>query len=225
MAADAGLVCFGMTNTHGGGVLVAPHGGCDRRLSANPIVGGAPRNDDAAMIMDMSTCKVAEGKIKVARNKGESLAPGLFVNGQGEPSTDPEEYYANPPGAILPMSGHKGFALSLFCEVFAGALTGAGCSKSGVSRVANGFMAFLLDPAAFCGTDFYTTEIEALGRFIKSSRLMTGFDEILLPGEPEAREQSRRADTGIRIDDTTWQKICTIATQKNVAIPVFSIPK
>ena len=99
--------------------------------------------------MDMSTSTVAEGKIKVARNRGESLAPGLFVNARGEPSTSPEEYYADPPGALLPMAGHKGFALSLFCEVFAGALTGAGCSKSGVSRVANGFMAFLLDPAAF----------------------------------------------------------------------------
>ena len=219
MAAEAGLVGFGMTNTHGAGVLVAPHGGCERRLSANPLVGGAPLSDESALVMDMSTCTVAEGKIKVARNKGEQLAPGLFVNGQGEPSTSPEEYYADPPGALLPMSGHKGFALSMFCEVFAGALTGAGCSKSGVARVANGFMVFLLDPAAFCGTEFYTNEIEALGNFVKSSRLMTGFDEILLPGEPESRERARREATGIPIDETTWKKICNIALSKDVSVP------
>ena len=222
MATEAGLVCFGMTNTHGGGVLVAPHGGCERRLSANPLVGGAPLADGAALVMDLSTSTVAEGKIKVARNKGESLAPGLFVNGRGEPSTSPEEYYADPPGALLPMSGHKGFALSLFCEVFAGALTGAGCSKSGVARVANGFMVILLDPATFCGTDFFAAEIEALGRFVKSSRLMTGFDEILLPGEPEAREQSRREATGISIDETTWAKLCDVANRRGVAIPVHA---
>ncbi len=222
MATEAGLVCFGMTNTHGGGVLVAPHGGCERRLSANPLVGGAPLADGAALVMDLSTSTVAEGKIKVARNKGESLAPGLFVNGRGEPSTSPEEYYADPPGALLPMSGHKGFALSLFCEVFAGALTGAGCSKSGVARVANGFMVILLDPATFCGTDFFAAEIEALGRFVKSSRLMTGFDEILLPGEPEAREQSRREVTGISIDETTWAKLCDVANRRGVAIPVHA---
>jgi len=174
------------------------------------------------MVMDISTSTVAEGKIKVARNKGESLPPGLFVNGQGNPSTSPEEYYADPPGALLPMSTHKGFALSLFCEVFAGALTGAGCSKSGVSRVANGFMVFLLDPAAFCGTEFYSNEIEALGRFVKSSRLMTGFDEIQLPGEPESRVESQREQTGIPIDETTWKKICTIAKERQVAIPVVS---
>ena len=222
LAADAGLVAFGMTNTHGAGVLVAPHGGCERRLSANPVVGGAPQTDDGALVMDMSTCKVAEGKIKVARNKGESLAPGLFVNGKGEPSTSPEEYYADPPGAILPMSGHKGFALSLFCEVFAGALTGAGCSKSGVERVANGFMAFLLDPAAFCGTEFYTKEINALGHFVKSSKLMAGFDEILLPGEPESRERKRREASGIPIDETTWKKICDIATAREVPVPALT---
>jgi uncharacterized oxidoreductase len=221
LAAAERLACFGMTNTHGAGVLVAPHGGCERRLSANPIVGGAPRGDESPLVMDMSTCTVAEGKIKVARNKGESLAPGLFVNGKGEPSTSPEEYYANPPGALLPMSGHKGFALSLFCEVFAGALTGAGCSKSGVDRVANGFMAFLMDPVTFSGTEFYETEMGALGRFVKSSKLMQGFDEILLPGEPEGREQARRQANGIPIDETTWKKICDIATKRDVPIPVL----
>lgn len=219
MAAESGLAAFAFTNTHGGGVLVAPHGGCERRLSANPMAGGAPRNDDDAMIMDISTCKVAEGKIKVARNKGTNLAPGLFVNGQGSPSTDPEEYYANPPGAILPMAEHKGFALSLMCEVFAGALTGAGCSKPDVARVANGFMVFLADPAAFCGTEFYNNEIQGLSQFVKSSRLMAGFDEIQLPGEPESREQKKREKSGIMIDDITWEKICTVASERNIPIP------
>src|SRR5438067_4526584 len=42
MAAEAGLVYFSFTNTHGGGILVAPHGGRERRLSANPIAAAAP---------------------------------------------------------------------------------------------------------------------------------------------------------------------------------------
>jgi uncharacterized oxidoreductase len=222
MAADAGLVSFAMTNTHGGGILVAPHGGSERRLSANPMAGGAPKSNGADLIMDLSTCTIAEGKIKVARNKGEPLQPGLFVNGKGEPSTSPEEYYADPPGAILPMSGHKGFSLSLFCEVFAGALTGAGCSNPGVSRVANACMIFLLDPAAFCGEEFYTNEVDRLGQWVKSSRLMSGFDEILLPGEPEARTKAKRESTGLVIDETTWQKISKIAEQCGVAIPVIA---
>ncbi len=219
MVATAGLVCFSFTNTHGSGVLVAPYGGCERRLSANPLGGGAPMPGGPALVMDMSTSTIAEGKIKVARNKGESLPPGLVVNGRGEPSTSPEEYYAQPPGALLPMAGHKGFALSLFCEVLAGALTGAGCSKSGVERVANGFMAFLLDPAVFCGQEFFATELGQLGTWVKSSRLSQGFQEIQLPGEPEARAQAVRECSGVAIDETTWKKICTIARAKQVPIP------
>ena len=219
MAADAGLAAFGLTNTHGGGVLVAPHGGCERRLSANPIVGGAAIMDSTSLIMDLSTSTTAEGKIKVARNRREQMAEGLFVNGQGKPSTDPEEYYGEPPGALLPMSGHKGFALSLFCEVFAGALTGAGCSKPGPQPVANGFMAFLLNPQTFSGTEFFQSELSSLAAFVKSSRLMENFDSIQLPGEPEAEAFRERCRSGIPIDEGTWQKICQAALSLHVGLP------
>ena len=219
MAAEAGLVCFSFTNTHGSGVLVAPHGGYERRLSANPIGGGAPMPAGSELIMDMSTSTIAEGKIKVALSKGESLPPHLIVNGHGEPSTSPEEYYGQPPGSLLPMAGHKGFALSLFCEVMAGALTGAGCSKPGVERVANGFMAFLLDPVAFCGQEFFETELGQLAKWVKSSRLAPGFAEILLPGEPEARIQATGERNGVEIAETTWAKICDLATARQVPIP------
>ncbi|WP_238314922.1 Ldh family oxidoreductase, partial [Methylobacterium crusticola] len=72
-------------------------------------------------------------------------------NAQGQPSTDPADYRD---GAMLPFGGHKGYCLAMFCEVRAGALTGAGCSTTGIERVANGFLGLFLDPAAFCGEEF-----------------------------------------------------------------------
>ena len=42
MAADAGFVSLHFVNTSGFGIHVAPHGGRDRRLSANPIAAGVP---------------------------------------------------------------------------------------------------------------------------------------------------------------------------------------
>ena len=119
------------------------------------------------------------------------------------------------------MAGHKGFTLSMMCEVFAGAMTGAGCSKEGVDRVANGFMAFLLDPAAFAGTEFVSSELGNLAEWVASSRLQEGFDRIQLPGEPEAEAREERSRSGIDIEDQTWQKICKIAAAVNVAIPVI----
>lgn len=215
MAAEAGLVCFSFTNTHGGGVLVAPYGGRERRLAANPLGGGAPLPDGGMLVMDFATSTIAEGKMKVARAKGVHVAPGCFVNAQGEPSTDPEEYYANPPGALLPFGGHKGFALSLFADVLAGALSGAGCSK-GANFVANAMLAVFLDPNAFAGAEFYGQEVSGLVRHVKDCPTMTGFDEVLVPGEPEQREQSRRTQSGIPIDETTWSRMLTLANARGV---------
>lgn len=220
MAADAGLAAFSFTNTHGGGVLVAPHGGRERRLSANPLAGGAPSaGEPEAIIMDMATSTIAEGKIKVARGKGTSLPSGCIVDGNGAPSIDPQAYFGDPPGTLLPMAGHKGFALSVFAEIFAGALSGAGCSKAGIDRVANGWFAIFVDPQAFCGTDFFQQEVGGLVSWIKSSKLMQGFDKILMPGEPEAIEFRKRTKEGIAIDVLTWDKIVAIAKAASVEPP------
>src|SRR5207249_2046483 len=147
------------------------------------------------------TSMVAEGKLKVARAKGERVPPGCMVNSGGEPSTDPEEYYGDSPGALLPFGGHKGFALSMFAEVLAGALSGAGCSKQGVERIANAMLGIFLDPGAFCGEGFFQQEVGDLARHVKSSRPMQGFAEVLIPGEPEQRELERRSRAGIALEE------------------------
>ena len=77
MAAAAGLVSLHFVNTSGGGILVAPFGGTQRRLSANPIAAGVPVKGGPPIIVDISTCTIAEGKIKVAFNKGGTRSRGL----------------------------------------------------------------------------------------------------------------------------------------------------
>ena len=127
--AEAGLASFHFVNTSGFGILVAPHGGSDRRLSANPIAAGVPVKGRRPLILDIATSAIAEGKIQVAKNKGEQLPPGLVLDGKGRPTTDPKAFYAEPPGAILPFGGHKGSGLSFFCEILAGSLTGGHASN------------------------------------------------------------------------------------------------
>ena len=224
-AAAAGLVCFSFTNTHGGGLVTAPHGGRERRLSANPLAAGAPLPEGPPMMMDIATSSIAAGKVQVAVERDEPLAPGHLVDGAGQPSTDPRAYGARSqetgtPGALLPFGGHKGYSLAMFCEVLAGALTGAGCSTTGVQRVANGFLALFLDPAAFCGEDFYRAELGALIPHVKSSRLMAGHDEILYPGEPEARAEAERS-RAVEIERSTWERTATIARALGVTPPAI----
>ena len=84
--AQAGLASLHFVNTSGFGILVAAHGGMDRRLSANPIAAGAPGPDGAPLVLDMSTSAIAEGKIQVAHSKGADLPPGCIVDKNGRPS-------------------------------------------------------------------------------------------------------------------------------------------
>ena len=173
--------------------------------------------------MDFATCVIAEGKLKVARAKGEKVPSGCIINSQGEPTVDPEDYYADPPGAVLPVAGHKGYALSLFADIFAGAIAGGSCSHAGEERIANGWFALFVKPEAFCGRDFYDQQVAALGDWIKSCKPAKGFNEVLLPGEPESRAYAERSAHGIPIEQTTWQKICALADGFGVGIPEVAV--
>src|SRR5437867_2059410 len=91
--ADAGLASVHFVNTSGFGLLVAPFGGTDRRLSANPIAAGAPMPGGPPLILDISTSAIAEGKIQVARNRDELLPEGCIMDGQGRPTRDSRAFY------------------------------------------------------------------------------------------------------------------------------------
>jgi len=214
-AAESGLVSLHFVNTSGGGILVAPYGGIDRRLSANPIAAGIPLDGQPPMVLDISTCTIAEGKIRVALNAGKQVPADCIIDARGQSTTDPHVFYADPPGAILTMAGHKGYGLSILAEVLAGALTGGGCSALGIHRVANGMFSIYLDPTRFAGEAF-GRDLTRFVEFVKSSRLAVAGTEILMPGEIEQRTKAQRLRDGIELDDTTWRQL--VETAQSVGV-------
>ncbi len=216
MAARAGLAAVMFVNTQGGGKLVAPWGGRERRLSANPISIAIPRTSSRPILIDISTCAIAGGKVTIAYNSGKSVPPGCILDSEGRPSTNPADFIGPPQGALLPFAGHKGFALSLATDILAGAISGAGCSRPTANRVGNSFTATLLDPAQFRDRGAFDHDVDQLVEYVKSSKLAEGFNEILVPGEPERRERERRERDGIPVDDETWRQIRETVTRYGV---------
>ncbi len=206
-AARAGKLSLHFVNTSGGGILVAPHGGVNRRLSANPIAAGVPVKGGAPIVLDISTCTIAEGKVKVALNKGVPVPDGCLLDGHGRPTNDPRAFYGPPPGAILPLGGHKGYALGVIVEVLAGALTGGGCSNPEEKRVANNMLSILIDPDFFRPGDEFAAEIGRFMEYVKSAERARPDADILAPGEPEERTRARRLREGIELDDATWGQL------------------
>lgn len=218
-AARAGVLSLHFVNTTGAGILVAPFGGSQRRLSANPIAAGIPIQGAAPILLDISACTIAEGKIRVALNKGIEVPENCIIDAAGRPTTDPKVFYANPPGAILPIAAHKGYGLAVLCEILAGALTGGGCSNpQHADRVINGMLSIYLAPAFFQREPEFAAEIMRFIEWVKSSAT-TGPDGILMPGEIEERIRAQRLRDGIEIDATTWAQICEAANRVGVTVP------
>lgn len=220
--ARAGLVSVHFVNTSGYGILVAPHGGSDRRLSANPVAAGAPNPGGAPFVLDIATSTIAEGKIQVARNKGEVLPEGAVLDGSGRPTTDPAAFYGPPAGAILPFGGHKGSGLSFFCEILAGSLSGGGASNPDsptAGRLVNNMLTLAVDPAALDSREGFVTDVAALAAWVGASPPIEAGGRVLLPGEIEARTREARLRTGLPLDGTTWDGLCAAARRLGVPLP------
>src|SRR5262249_21571068 len=88
-AAAQGLVLFATVNNHGSGRAVAPPGGTAGRIGTNPICFAVPAGEGPAVILDIGTSVCAEGKVRVAFNKGVKVPEGCLLDALGQPTTDP----------------------------------------------------------------------------------------------------------------------------------------
>ena len=222
IASKEGMVGVMMVNNHGGGQIMSPWGGRERRLSPNPISISVPTVDRGHITLDISCSVVAEGKVRIQRNRNERTPKGWIIDSEGNPTTDPADFYGSPQGSVLPLgdiAGHKGFGLAFMIDILSGALTGAGCSQANSPlKGANGIFAMAIDISSFKPLDYFTEQVQSLKDHVKSSRLAPGFDEILIPGEKEERERQKRQEKGIFVEDATWKQIREAAASLSLEV-------
>jgi len=190
--------------------IVAPFGGTDARFGTNPVTIGIPLAGQAPFILDMATSNVAQGKIRVAHNKGETLAPGLLLDDHGQPTTDPRFGVIQPFGALTTFGVHKGYGLAVVAELLGGALTGGGTwhtEDRGKMRVLNGMLTILIDPEKLGTGPVFAQEAAAFVDWVKRSPPAEGVERVRIAGDPEREMRARREREGIPVDATTWSEI------------------
>lgn len=216
-AAEQGFIAKLWCNVHGI-VRMAPWGGIDARMGTDPVAIAIPTND-RPILVDITTTTVAEGKVRLAKNKGTPIPDGWVLNAQGESTNNPADLYTG--GTLVPFGGpvgHKGYALALVIEMLGGALSGAGCGAMPGVGVGNGLFLELIDPSAFVDPAEFKSRVDAFVAYVKSSRVKPGFNAILLPGEPELQTEAVRRKEGIAIDDETWKQLSNIANTVGVSL-------
>ena len=205
--AAAGLVSVHFVNVSGHAPIVAPFGGADARFGTNPFCVAVPGGDGGpALLLDMATSKIAMGKARVAFNTGEQVPPDSLLDGDGRVTTDPSALMGNPRiGALIAAGEHKGSGLAIVCELLGAALLGGMVTNDETVKrnlIVNNMLTIAIDPRRLGTAAQLATEVAGFLDYVRASALREGFDELLLPGEPERRARLARA-AGIEVDDTT----------------------
>ena len=217
----AGLASVHFVNVAGHTPLVAPHAGGDARFGTNPFCVGFPGSDrKPAVLLDMATSVIAMGKARVALNKGVPVPEGTIIDGEGRVTTDPSGMYVHPrQGALIAMGEHKGSGLAIVCELLGAALLGGITMGEDTARrntVINNMLTIAIDPAALGAGNDLAAEAAAYLGYVQASPPRQGFDEVLLPGEPERRARIARAG-GVEVDDTTMGELREAAASAGAA--------
>lgn len=222
-AAARKMAFIASVNNHGFGRGVAPPGGKEARIGTNPLCVGVPTDGDP-VVLDIGTSVVAEGKVRVAFNKGQRVPDGWLLDPEGQPTTDPGVLYKEPRGSILPLGGsqaYKGFGIGLVLDMLVGGFSGAPCSTPGLPNMsANAVFFLVLDVNQFAGAEHFLPQVSGLAQNIKACPRAAGVQDILLPGEPERLAASKRRQDGIPLDDGTWKQLSTLAEKLKVSLPV-----
>ena len=196
----------------------APWACADGRLGTNPFCVAVPGEDGPGLLLDMATTTIAAGKARVAFNKGVKVPEGCLIDDDGNPTTDPAGFIRDHVGAMLSFGKHKGSGLAVMCEIMAAAVGGGQRADEPVRNgILNSMLATVIDLSRLGDPAAIAQGIEASKAHIRAARVAPGFDEILLPGEPERRSSEKRSAQGIEVDAKTWQDIRAAAESLGIS--------
>lgn len=216
--AAAGLISLHFVNVVAR-AIVAPFGGADARFGTNPFCAGVPIEGRAPVILDFATSVIAQGKTRVAMNKGELVDEGCLLDDHGRPTREPRYTVVPPFGALLTFGGHKGYGLALMCELLGGALA-AGMTQSDADadkrRVLNGMFSVIVDPAALGERSAFEAEALKFLDWVQASPAREGFGPVQVAGDAERAQRARRSAEGVPVDATTWREILAAAQSLGV---------
>ncbi len=232
MALDSDCIGISMTNTH---PIVVPTFGRNAILGTNPISVAAPANRERPFVLDMATSTVPRGKLEVYNRIGKPIPLGWATNAQGLGTQDARQVLENitstQGGGLLPLggegellSGHKGYGLALWVEIFCGILSGAAFGTLVYPKAPDGralpsnlghfFGAWSVD--AFRPVNEFKAAMDELQRQLKDAPKAEGQDRIYIHGEKEYEKSDLYIHEGIPLNPKVADDLKAIARETGV---------
>lgn len=223
-AVEAGFIVLAFTNAS---PAMPPWGGRTALFGTSPFAAGAPSGRELPFVLDMSPAVAARGKVRKAARRGERVPEGYGLDAEGRATTDPDAILNG--GVVLPIGGPKGSAISMLMDILGGVLSGAAYAGG----VANQFEVFdrsqdvghfflVIRPGLFIDAGTFASRMDELVATVHGMPTAEGFQEVLMPGELEARLEAERLRAGIPYGPVEFANLAKEAEASGVAMPPSS---
>lgn len=216
MALEHDCIGISMTNAD---VLVVPTFGRDAILGTNPIAVAAPAGKQRPFVLDMATSTVPRGKLEVYDRLEKPMPMGWATDERGAATPDAhrvlENFKKRAGGGLLPLggegellSGHKGYGLAVWVDVFCAVLSGAAFANLVYPKAADGkplpanlghfFGAWRVD--GFRPVDEFKAAMDDLQQRLKAVPKAEGQGRIYIHGEKEFEKTEQYQRDGIPLN-------------------------
>lgn len=229
MAIEHDMIGISGTNAN---PLVAPTWSVSRMLGTNPIAVAIPSEQYPPFVADFASTPIARGKLALLEKEGKSIQTGFVQDKHGEPSENPG--ILKDGGAIVPLGSdyehgsHKGYCLSAIIDIFSSVLGGAnfgpfvppqvGYLPLPEKQVGKGlghfFSAIRID--AFRPKNEFLIAMNDWIKTFKNAKADIHHNEVLIPGEPEYKNEIYNKEYGIAIKKEVLNDLQKISTKYNV---------
>lgn len=216
MAAEQDMIGIVTTTTS---ACVAPWGSREPLVGNNPVAITIPCKEHEPVILDMACSLLANGRVRLAKEKGELIPEGLSLDAEGNPNRDPMQS-----AALLPFGTYKGSGLAMMFGFLAGVLAGSpftgyrrGRGSSYPSELAHLLIA--VNIAQFTDVDEFKMNVDDTITTWNTAKTRPGFTEVLVPGQIEWRRVADRQQKGIPLHESLVNALRKIGHELRVKFP------
>lgn len=214
---DAGCIGIALTNA---GPEMAPWGGREGVVGTNPWGIAVPTGLGFPAVLDIALTTAGKGMMTWHAAEGRKMPLDWALTPDGDETDDPNAAMA---GALLGIGRYKGYGLAFMTDVLTGVIGGGGYGLTPYADPARWDVSHTLmaiDIEWFMPLDDFRRRMDDFARMVKSRALRPGFEEILIPGEQEARRVARKSEVGVPLEESALADLNALAAELRVFAPI-----
>jgi len=214
MAAERDCLGFAFTNAD---ALVKAFGAKEAFFGTNPVCFTAPLQNEGPFCLDMATSLSSWNKVNNYRRENRSLPSHWAFDAEGNGVTDPHAARS-----LNPAGEYKGFGLGMMVDILCATLAGGLIGKDikpmyalplddSKRRISHFFMA--LEISRFSEPALFRRSLQAMVDRVRVLPPLSSDRAVMVPGDPEKKNFSRRSTEGIPIDATMYAEFVALSPE------------